>query len=94
VVIGDRGPYIEFLPEQIEKDTFSIPESQKYRKTDKRVYYIEARSNDEAYVKLYYQKKTVAYADYKIGMCYVSPFELVTDELDELVEPHEKKKLS
>jgi hypothetical protein len=28
-------------------------------------------------VKLYLQKRTVAYADYRIGMCYISPFDMV-----------------
>ena len=91
IVIGGRGPYIEFRADQIVEESFEIPEDQEYRKTDKRVYYIEARSKDESYVKLYIQKKTVAYADYKVGMLYISPFELKTDELEELVEPLEKE---
>jgi len=89
IVIGGRGPYVEFRADQIVEENFEIPEDQEYRKTDKRVYYIEARSKDESYVKLYIQKKTVAYADYKIGMLYISPFELKTEEIEELVEPLE-----
>jgi hypothetical protein len=90
VVLGGRGPYVEFRADQIVEENFEIPEDQEYRKTDKRVYYIEARSKDDSYVKLYIQKRTVAYADYKVGMLYISPFELKTDEFDELVEPLEK----
>jgi len=86
VVIGDRGPYIEFKDDQVLGESFYIPKDQAYRITDKRVYYIEARTNDESYVKLYMQRRTVAYADYKIGMLYMSPFELKTEEFDELVE--------
>jgi len=85
VVIGQRGPYVEFEQMQILKGNFHIPPDQEYRKTDRRVYYIEARSNDESNVKLYYQRKTVAYADYKIGMVYISPFDLKTDDIEELV---------
>ncbi len=31
---------------------------------------------DKAYVKVYQQKKTVAYADYRVHKCYISPFDL------------------
>ena len=87
VVIGGRGPYIEFDPKQIVEKSFDIPEEQQYRVKDKRVYYIEARSIDASYVKMYYQKRTVAYADYKVGMVYISPFELTSDKFPVLVEP-------
>jgi len=90
IVIGGRGPYIEFRDDQIVEDSFLIPEDQKYRIKDGRVYYIEARTKDESYVKLYIQKKTVAYADYRVGMLYISPFDLKTSEIDELVEPLQK----
>lgn len=87
VVIGGRGPYIEFDPSQILIDSFHIPKDQEYRQTDRRVYYVEFRSNDESNVKLYYQKKTVQYADYKIGLMYISLFDLKTNDLKDLVEP-------
>lgn len=90
VVIGDRGHYIEFTTKQIIAKNFHIPKEQEYRKTDKCVYYIEARSRDASFIKLYYQRKTVKYADYKVGMVYISPFELKTDEIEELVTPLEK----
>ena len=86
IVIGDRGPYIEFDEGQLLKKNFHIPEDQKYRTTDRRVYYVEARSNDESNVKLYCQCKTVAYADYKVGMMYISPFNLKTKDINELVD--------
>jgi hypothetical protein len=76
VVIGGRGPYVEFSEKQIELSSFIIPKNQLYRLSDLRIYYIEFRSNDESNVKLYYQLKTVAYADYKIGYFYVDPYEL------------------
>jgi len=77
VVIGKRGPYIEFDDSQILKSAFEIPEAEKYRLTNGVSYYIEYRSKDESYVKLYFQKRKVAYADYRIGMYYISPFDLV-----------------
>lgn len=76
VVIGGRGPYVEFTDEQIVFKSFHIPKDQLYRLTDKRVYYVEMRSIDECNIKLYYQLQTVAYADYKIGMFYISPYDL------------------
>lgn len=90
VVIGDRGPYIEFEIRHLLNQNFHIPPEQAYRKTDKRVYYVEARSNDEANVKLYLQKRTVAYADYRVGMGYISPFDLVSDKYPLLVQPLEE----
>lgn len=77
VVIGKRGPYVEFLQRHINWNSFRIPEEEQYRIDDSRVYYVEWRSISDAYVKLYVQKRTVAYADYLIGYCYMSPFDLV-----------------
>lgn len=76
VVIGGRGPYVEFTDDQLNLKAFYIPKEQLYRITDRRVYYIELRSVDDCFVKLYYQLQTVAYADYKIGMFYISPYDL------------------
>lgn len=78
VVIGGRGPYVEFTDKQIELNAFIIPKNQLYRLTDLRIYYVEFRSNDVSNVKLYYQLKTVAYADYKIGYFYIDPNDLYT----------------
>jgi hypothetical protein len=85
IVIGRRGPYVEFTERQLIPDSFFIPRNQLYRLTDKRVYYIEFRSNDAAHIKLYYQLQTVAYADYKIGMFYISPYDLYTINGDSIV---------
>jgi hypothetical protein len=76
IVFGARGPYIEFDPTHIVHSNIHIPENQLFRLTDPRIYYIEFRSCDVNLVKIYYQMRTVAYADYKIGMFYISPLEL------------------
>lgn len=76
IVFGARGPYIEFEPSHIIHTNIHIPESQLFRLSDPRIYYIEFRSCDGSLVKVYYQMRTVAYADYKIGMFYMSPLEL------------------
>ena len=68
VVIGDRGPYVEFAMEHLNREV--LEES-----TARHVYYIEFRSIPDN-VKVYCQLKVVDYADYVVGMNYVSPFEL------------------
>ena len=80
VVVGDRGPYIEFEDSMIVKENIHIPKEHEYRLTYPYCFYLEYRSNDDAYVKLYHQKKTVGYADYKIGLWYISPLELTSKE--------------
>lgn len=76
VVFGGRGAYVEFDPNHMCHTTIHIPKNQLYRLSDLRVYYIEFRSSDESNVKVYYQLKTVSYADYKIGFFYISPTDL------------------
>ena len=78
VVIGKRGPYVEFSRDQIDWDAFSIPQYAKYRLTNDVVFYDEYRSVTDD-VKLYLQKRPVAYADYKVGLCYISPFDLLRE---------------
>jgi len=58
-----------------------IPKNQLYRLSDPKVYYIEFRTNDDSNVKVYYQMRTVAYADYKIGSFYISPSELFANNM-------------
>lgn len=77
VVIGGRGPYIEFNSTQIITDNIHVPKEELYRLKSNNVYYDEYRTNDVCNVKIYYQKNVVKYADYKIGMWYISPYELV-----------------
>lgn len=85
--MGGRGPYVEFTEDQIILNAFFIPKNCLYRLTDLRVYYTEFRSRDDSDVMLYYQLKTVAYADYKIGMFYISPKDLYLDTTLPIVRP-------
>lgn len=78
IVYGDKGPYIEFTKNQIYDQAFYIPRSLLWKLSDPKVYYIEFRSNDGCNVKLYYQLRTVKYADYKMGYFYISPKDLLT----------------
>lgn len=73
VVHGGRGDYVELTKEQIVVELLS-----KFNKTlpdkvsDEPFYYfwLHPFGRDE---KIYWQIKTVKYADYKIGYYYISP---------------------
>jgi hypothetical protein len=78
VVIGQRGPYVEFSKDDIHLNQLYIPKNQLYRLSDPKVYYIEFRTNDASNVKVYYQMRSVAYADYRIEYFYISPDDLYT----------------
>ena len=82
IVIGGRGPYIEFLPGHLIWDNLHIPDEEKYRLDHlwkDKVFYVEWRTNDESKVKVYEQKRKVDYADYKVGVVYISPFDLFVE---------------
>ena len=93
VVIGGRGPYIEFSSDQIVLGNISIPDAEKHRLGNNLYFYDEYRSNDECQVKIYHQKKTVAYADYRVGMWYICPTLLRTDDNETLLLPIKKPSL-
>jgi len=76
VVVGDRGPYIEF--KDFRFSVIGIPVGE-YSRLWRDVYYVEYRSRDKSKVKVYKQKKKVNYADYKIGLFYVSLFDLIDE---------------
>lgn len=83
VVIGDRGPYVEFTGEQLDQTKFGCPPNQVWRMEDPtwkdRVYYHEYRTYN-CDVMIYHQCKTVKYADYKVGYWYISPWDLYNTE--------------
>jgi len=79
VVIGQRGPYIEFSKNDIFEKELYIPKNQLYRLSDPKVYYIEFRTIDKD-IKVYYQMRSVAYADYLINHFYISPTDLYKED--------------
>lgn len=89
IVIGDRGPYIEFEKKDLIFNNFRIPEDKKIKLTYRNCYYIEYRSIDESNVKLYFQKRSVDYADYKVGKYYISPFDLYLHNGDKTIKAKE-----
>jgi len=90
VVIGDRGPYVEFSDGQMVRENMFVPSDEMWRFSG-RCFYIEYRTKDEADVKIYLQKFAVRYADYEVGKWYISPFDLTTDQWPILVAPLEKR---
>ena len=84
VEFGGRGPYVEFAPDQVQKDNLHPISPIYYDKEGrqhKRKYYDEYRTNDAANVMVYLQRRDdVKYADYRVGMYYVSPFDLFTED--------------
>lgn len=86
IVIGLRGPYIEF-------HHYNIISSSIHKIINPNHYYFdEYRSNCKSNVKVYYQKFIVNYADYKPGFLYISPFDLISDKYPILITSLERKK--
>ena len=81
VVIGKRGPYVEFSLDMMCKSSFKLPPHQEWRLTNSDAYYIEFRSIDSSYIKIYRQLKLVSYADYKVDMFYISPLDLIVNDI-------------
>lgn len=92
VVIGKRGPYVEFLDEHMNQKALFVPPDQMWRFHADACYYYELRTRDSCRVKIYLQKRSVDYADYRPGRWYISPFDLITDRHPVLVEPLKRKK--
>lgn len=77
IVIGDYGAYIEFTPEQAAR-SFPCAKGQEWRGEEKykhcKYYWLNASKKDDT--KIYLQRNTVKYADYKVGMYYVSIYDI------------------
>ncbi|MEJ5225644.1 MAG: hypothetical protein WHV44_14395 [Anaerolineales bacterium] len=77
VVIGGRGAYLEFAPEHVEMSNLHISPRAAWRLESESAFYLEHRSNDDANVMVYEQRRTVDYADYRIGLFYIAPADVV-----------------
>jgi len=87
IVIGDYGAYIEFSSEQANKDLFTIAPGQEYRLEPRynNVKYIWLTIDDGSQIKIYYQKNTVSYADYKPQYYYISVYEVYPEIIINLI---------
>lgn len=83
VVIGDYGAFVEFDKTQVVSQNIKVKAGQEYRYNDeqysKNVKYLWLTAKDNSDCKIYFQKKTVDYADYKVEMFYISPYEVKTE---------------
>ena len=83
IVIGDYGAFIEFGKSQVVKSNLKVKSGQEYRinnpKYSENVKYYWLTPNDNSDMKVYYQKKTVSYADYMVDMFFVSPYEILLE---------------
>ena len=79
IVVGDYGAFIEFDEEQANIDEYIIAPGQEYRvnnpRYSKNVKYIWMTILDGSNIKIYKQKKKVAYTNYKNRMYYITPHE-------------------
>jgi len=71
IVIGDHGAYVEINEKQINKKIIKVKKGQEWRTNNLfcKYFWFESTKGD----KVYLQKATVKYADYKIGFYYIDP---------------------
>ena len=78
-VCGDYGIFLEADKEDMLLNNLQIKKGQEYRIYDPQfiphVKYHWMTTKDNSDIKIYYQQKTVDYADYLIGKYYFSPYE-------------------
>lgn len=80
IVIGDYGAFLEFGRSMLVIENIRVKEGQEYRMKDPKykniVKFVWLTSKDDSDIKIYYQRRPVSYADYRLGMFYVSPYEV------------------
>jgi len=76
IVIGDYGAFVEFNETQSHSQNYFVPKKQKFRLHTNIPKYEWWSVDDESKVKIYKQKRGVSYADYLVGMFYVSVHEV------------------
>lgn len=79
IVIGDYGAFVEIDKADIISENIKVKKGQEYRYQNKyyseRVKYLWLTATDNSDCKIYFQKKTVSYANYRPDCFYISPFE-------------------
>ena len=75
LVIGDYGAFVEINPNDIMTQLY-VPKGQEFRlKPDFKGKY-QWYTTKQGDCKIYKQVRPVKYADYKVGMYYISPYEI------------------
>ena len=89
IVIGDYGAMVEMLSEQMVHENIRTKPGQEYRENNPRysgnVKFAWLTAKDSSDVKIYLQKKEVAYAELVPGRYYVSVFECMPPKVQERV---------
>lgn len=79
IVIGDYGAFIEIPPHEIVEENIMVKPGQEKRFTEQykncKYYWYCPRSDQNC--RIYLQRRTVDYSDYKSGYFYVSPIDCV-----------------
>lgn len=89
IVIGDYGAYVEFSPQQANRSALINMPGQEYRQAKKYMENVKfaalttrafahekSRNLEEHSLLIYYQYRTVTYADYVPNMLYVSVYQI------------------
>lgn len=78
IVIGDYGAYLEIPPRMMNIKNIMTKPGEEYRYEERyhniKYYWLCPITNEN--VKIYWQKNTVKYADYRPQMFYISPYEV------------------
>lgn len=76
IVIGDYGAFVEIPEADMIQDVLMVEPGQEYRMNDirysSRIKYWWFTCVDGSGIKIYFQVRTVLYADYKVNCFYVS----------------------
>lgn len=78
IVIGDYGAFIEIDVNHMLINNLKVAPGQEYRFTERyknvKYHWYCLKNNED--IKIYYQRHTVNYADYKVDMFYIAPDEI------------------
>lgn len=87
IVIGDHGPYIEISPSDllVKTECFKGREYKHEEKYKNNIKYFDENPVGYNNVLLYNQVRGVTYADYKPGMYYVSPYDVVVKKIEKTI---------
>lgn len=85
IVIGHYGAFIEIDLKDIIQENIKVKPGQEYRMNDPNyqygIKYFWMTATDNSNCKIYNQVGLVKYADYKCGKWYISPFEVMTNNI-------------
>lgn len=81
IVIGDYGAFLEINCSQMVYEHLQVKKGQEYRifdeKYNKSVKYFWYTPTDDSDMKIYFQQRTVVYADYKPNKFYIRPLDVI-----------------